>query len=65
MTKWAIWCVVDGGVTGHREAYMKQNGQPILYDTALEAEYGCPPNQELHNGAWITYEPMPYTQEKR
>lgn len=28
-----VWCVVSGGVTGHREGPLRENGDPILFDT--------------------------------
>ena len=32
-----IWCTVTGGVTGTREAWMKEDGKIKLYDTEAEA----------------------------
>lgn len=36
--KWGVWCEVSGGVTGHREAWLKVNGEEVEYDTQDEAE---------------------------
>lgn len=33
-----VWCVVSGGVTGHREGPLREGGDPILFDTLEEAE---------------------------
>lgn len=35
---YGVWCVVSGGITGHREAWLKANGEVILFDTADDAE---------------------------
>ncbi len=53
--KYAIWCVVDGGVTGHRENYMKKNNNIAIYDTKEEAELECPECRCLTTGACLEY----------
>lgn len=35
---WGVWCVVWGGVTGHREAWAKHNGKRVEFATRSEAE---------------------------
>jgi hypothetical protein len=36
--KYGIWCVVSGGVTGYREAWMKDIHKEIWLGTKEEAE---------------------------
>lgn len=36
--KWGVWCRVSGGVTGTREAWAKENGKTLLFDTEDEAK---------------------------
>ena len=36
--KFIVWCVCSGGVTGHREGPLKQDGAPIVFDTREAAE---------------------------
>jgi hypothetical protein len=33
-----IWCVVSGGVTGHREAWLKSLGDRVSFASRKEAE---------------------------
>lgn len=35
---YGIWCTVSGGVTGHREAWLKSNGERLTFATLQEAE---------------------------
>jgi len=35
---WGVWCTVWGGVTGHREGWMKSNGEIRTFDTKEQAE---------------------------
>jgi hypothetical protein len=35
--RWAIWCSVDDGVTGHREAWLKGAGTVQTFATEDEA----------------------------
>lgn len=38
-TVYGVWCQVTGGLTGHREAWLKQaSGKYRLFDTLAEAE---------------------------
>jgi len=30
--KFGIWCAVSGGVTGHREAWLKEGGERVELD---------------------------------
>lgn len=30
--KWRIWCSVSGGVTGYREAWLKDKGELVEFD---------------------------------
>lgn len=37
-SKWGVWCEVSGGVTGHREAWLKAaDGRPLAFSTEEEA----------------------------
>lgn len=36
--RWGVWCAVWGGVTGHREAWLKQNGKRMEFDTRGAAQ---------------------------
>lgn len=40
--KWGVWCVVSGGVTGHRQDWLKENGQRWegTIDAAMDKEDG-------------------------
>jgi hypothetical protein len=38
MTTFGIWCEVSGGVTGHREAWLKENGKRVEFDNESDAE---------------------------
>lgn len=35
---WGIWCEVWGGVTGHREAWAKSNGEIRIFDSEEAAQ---------------------------
>jgi hypothetical protein len=35
--RYGIWCEVFGGVTGHRQSWLKENGQRVEYDNAETA----------------------------
>jgi hypothetical protein len=35
---YGIWCVVSGGVTGRREAWLKQDGEIAVFEDRAEAE---------------------------
>jgi hypothetical protein len=37
MKKFGVWCEVYGGVTGHRQAWLKENGAVVMFDTHEEA----------------------------
>ena len=37
-TKFGVWCQVSGGVTGHRQAWLKSNGVRVEFATQEEAE---------------------------
>jgi len=36
--EYGIWCQVSGGVTGHRQAWLKANGKVQTFATLAEAE---------------------------
>ena len=37
-TKYGVWCRVSGGITGNREAWLKENGERVELNTRAEAE---------------------------
>lgn len=37
-TKYGVWCRVPGGITGDREAWLKENGERVECNTREEAE---------------------------
>jgi hypothetical protein len=67
---WRIWCVVSGGVTGHREAWYKGGGvggkaEVVLeYGTREEAEQVAADLMRSRNGphatARFSYTVKPY-----
>lgn len=65
--KYAIWCTVCGGVTGHREAWFKDGsrneGVIALFDSAEEAEDVAARLRAAvadHPTCTFTYEPRPF-----
>ena len=52
MTKYGIWCIVSGGVTGRREAWMKgPDGKPELFETYHAAAAEADSNFKRTNNA--------------
>jgi hypothetical protein len=50
MTKFQIWCEVSGGVTGHRQAWLKADGKIQQFDTEAEAQAEADRLQQATNG---------------
>lgn len=59
---WGVWATVSGGVTGHREAWLKDDGTRVEFDTREEAEEAADRMRRLQHmptrhGARFTYTP--------
>ena len=35
--KYGVWCAVSGGVTGHRESWLKEGDKTLEFDTYEQA----------------------------
>jgi hypothetical protein len=63
--KWGIWCQVWGGVTGHREAWMKnREGKIAEFDTIEAAQEEARMHAKTtmgnpHRGASFSYSVRP------
>jgi hypothetical protein len=57
---YGVWCAVSGGVTGHRESWMKDNGKRLEFETFEEAKAvatnACA-NVSPHSRASFSYVP--------
>lgn len=35
--RYGVWCMVWGGVTGHRESWLTNRGEVVIFETLTEA----------------------------
>jgi len=60
--RYGIWCAVSGGVSGHREAWLKEGEQRVECDTYEQAFFTAKDLQERkkdHPYAVFAYVPRP------
>jgi len=65
--KFGVWCRVEGGITGKHEGWMKVNGEPLLWDSQIDAQQVVDDTTRVFNGPYrvarFTYTVKPYPME--
>lgn len=49
ISHYQIWCRVSGGVTGTREAWLKERGKVMMFTEAEAIEHAALLNKEMNN----------------
>jgi len=60
--RYGIWCAVSGGVSGHREAWLKQGNELLVFNDYESAKQSAKELQDAkrnHPSAVFAYVPRP------